>query len=333
MSVRIIISSGEITLDSKKLQVVYPENIISQALEMSQDTDITFNKPFLTQRVMQIISDLLSDIEPKTHDPDMIDAARFLNMPKLETYGVPLYDLIDQKNLQSIRNKRIFAEALTGNKISMVMYLLDLGLIPSFGEPSKPYLANFRIDVPMMGQWPIAYAAEKGIVSVVSRLLQHPRVNPASNHQTPMDLACNNGHTAVVELFLKDRRINPTFKYNAYFDNAVRRNSVDLLRLFLADERFDPMATMGCNECALTVAARGGFLESLELLLGHPSIIPSVFDNKPIRIAIQEGFLDVCKLLLSHPKMSKVSPSILHLASKTDCPEIIALIQQLPTHE
>jgi len=321
----LIISSGEYTFDCEKLQTVFPDNIITQALEMSHDDEIKFDKPFLTSKVMQIIRDLLTGIVPKTHEPDLMEAARFLNMPELEVYASPLYELIDQKNPQSLQNKRVFAEALTSQKLPLVMYLLDLGLIPSFGEPSKPYLANLRIDVPMIGQWPIAYAAEKGFTSVVAHLLQHPRVKPEDYMQKSMELACNNGHTAVVKLLLKDLRINPTFKGNLYFDTAVRRNYPDLVRLFLADGRFDPMATMGMEECALTVAARNGALEILELLLDHPLIIPSAFGNKPLQIAIQAGFLEVCRLLLKHPKMQQVPRSVMQIALKTECPEIIAL--------
>lgn len=327
MSVRIILVSGETTFDAKKLQTVFPENIISQALEMSHDTEIKFEKPFMTPRVMQIIGDLLLEVELKTHEPDLAEASRFLNMPKLEAYVSPLFELIDHKEIQSIRNKRVFAEALTSQKIPLVMYLLDLGLIPCFGEPSTPYLANLRIDVPMIGQWPIAYAAEKGLTSVVARLLQHLRVNPQTNMQKPMELACNNGYTAVVKLLLKDPRIEANFKQNLYFDTVVRLNFPDLVRLFLADGRFDPMATMGTEECALTVAVRNGALEILELLLDHPLIIPSVFGNKPIRIAIQNGFLEVCRLLLKHPEMQQVPRSVMQIALKTECPEIIALLQ------
>src|SRR5205807_648159 len=74
---------------------VIPQSLLGQALDAEPDVpEITFTHPDVTPNAMHIIDGFLEGREPGHHIPGLKPSARYLNIPWLEYYSSPLYDLV-----------------------------------------------------------------------------------------------------------------------------------------------------------------------------------------------------------------------------------------------
>jgi ankyrin repeat protein len=303
MSIQVKIPSGIYSLNRNGLQTKWPESLIAQALELEPEgKEIVIANPCVTSEVMSI----LEGHKPERHNPKLLEAGRYLNIPDLEVCSDPLYDHIDP-NPNSVMNQRVFAEALTTGHLSIVMYLLDLGLCPDFGEPSQPYITpkKCRIDIPSKQQWPIRAAARIGAKQVVKRLLLHPQVKPEAIQNLAIQLASQNGHTAVVALLLEDKRVDPTVDDNFSLAKAVEYNHADTVKVLLDDGRVSQNngIKVGNSQIISVIeyASERGFIDVIIYLLQKPIFIANGGDA--LTKACRNGFLEICRLLLASPQV------------------------------
>ena len=113
-------------------------------------------------------------------------------------------------------------------------------------------------------------ACEKGIISVVTALINDPKVDITHGNQRALQSACLKGRDEVIEILLKDSRVDPTVRDNI------------------------------CIQCA----AKSGHIKAVSLLLKDPRCDPSTDSQFSLRWSVFNGHLEIAKLLLTHPKVS-----------------------------
>lgn len=95
--------------------------------------------------------------------------------------------------------------------------------------------------------------------TIVCRLLEDPRVNPAANDSAALSAAVLNKYTTVVDRLLQDTRVDPTApfrhnvldKWNAVVRNRLMEESAVFWRYSEADERVEWYTLRANTMCAL----------------------------------------------------------------------------------
>lgn len=163
-------------------------------------------------------------------------------------------------------------------------------------------------------------AAEHGHVEVVKLLLADPHVDPAAFDNRAIQLAARYVRAAVVSVLLADPRVAAasTAVDRAYFD-GVHRESAATMRLLGQLPRAAPPFGAADNRGPLALAhaflsaAASGDLCTLEQLLAHDRVDPSVDDQAALRRAARNGHVLVVERLLADPRIDpSVGPSDLH---------------------
>lgn len=102
------------------------EDIISMDVN-AQSVD--FESPIITPDVMRVIVDLMNGIRPQKHNPDWVEASRYLNLPQLMYYTQSSYDdIITHANINHPANRSVIKTAIIEGHIHTVAYALSKGL-------------------------------------------------------------------------------------------------------------------------------------------------------------------------------------------------------------
>ena len=72
---------------------------------------------------------------------------------------------------------------------------------------------------------------------MVDRLLQDPRVNPATKDNYALTWAAAGGHLVVVERLLQDKRVDPSARKNSALKHALRNNHFSVAKRLKQDPR------------------------------------------------------------------------------------------------
>lgn len=228
-----------------------PQSLFAEALQADPTaSEIVIPNPDVTPDAMQILVDFSFGLEPMHHNPNLILAYRYLNIPWLLYYVDPLYDqILNRADITDPRNRKVWEEAIKTDHELIVGYYLVKGWRPTNDD--------------------FIMAAEEGAVKVVRLLLGDERINPADRLNLAIRLAAGTGHTEVVKVLLGDKRVNPTSLNNLALKGAALHNHPEVVRVLLADKRVNPADD---NNYAIKWAIERGHLEVVELLKADPKV-------------------------------------------------------------
>lgn len=138
MTVRVILTSYQKSWDLSKDQILslIPNSIISQALQEEPDVpEIILNHPDVTPEALNVIADIMKGYNPPHHSPNLVSAARYLNVPSLLLYADPFYDLIEKpvvpgETYDTPKNQGLLERAIQTGRNTMLEYLLSKGVSP-----------------------------------------------------------------------------------------------------------------------------------------------------------------------------------------------------------
>lgn len=142
-------------------------------------------------------------------------------------------------------------------------------------------------------------ASKLGDVTTVDQLIRR-RVDPSVKNNEAIQWAASKGHLAVVERLLQDPRVDPSSDENLGFREAVQRGHVEIVERLLKDPRVDPSAL---NNTPIRDASSRGYLAIVDKLLEDPRVNPSAEDNFAIRLAASYGHLAVVDRLLQDERV------------------------------
>jgi hypothetical protein len=262
-----------------------PQSLFSEALQDDPTaSEITLTNPDVTPDAIQMLVDSSHGIEPRQHNPNLILAYRYLNIPWLLYYVDPLYDQIPNREIiTDPRNREVWEEAIKTDHELIVGYYLVKGWVPTNKD--------------------LIMAAKKGAAKVVRLLLGNERVNPATWNNHAIRWAAGNGHLDVVRLLLGDDRVNPADLNNYAIIGAAEEGHLEVVRLLLGDDRVNPA---DLNNQAIRMAASKGHLEIVRLLLVDARVNPADKNNEAVKWAAEEGHLEVVELLKADPRVQAV---------------------------
>jgi|SRR5579884_912117 len=226
-------------------------SLFSEALQEDPSaTEITIPNPDVTPDAMDVIVNSSLGLEPLHHNPNLILAYRYLNIPFLLYYVDPLYDQIpDRQVITDPRNRKVWEEAIKTDHDLIVGYYLVKGWVPT------------NVD--------FITAARIGATKVVRLLLGDARVNPADRNNLAIRWAAEQGHLEVVRLLLGDARVNPAAGNNMAIRWAASKGQEEVVRLLLGDARVNPADE---NNEAIIRAAENGHDAVVKLLETDPRV-------------------------------------------------------------
>lgn len=146
----------------------------------------------------------------------------------------------------------------------------------------------------------IRWAARRGHLAVVDRLLQDERVDPSARDNNAIQLAAYNGHVAVVERLLQDERVDPSADNNDAVRLAAVYGHLAVVERLLQDARVDPLAD---DNYAVRLSAQNGHLAVVDRLLQDKRVDPSACNNYAVRWASYNGHLAVVDRLLEDSRV------------------------------
>jgi hypothetical protein len=200
-----------------------PESLFAAALQEDPSaSELVIPHLDVTPEAMDVIVNYAQGIEPLHHDPDLILAYRYLNIPWLLYYTDPLYDLIPNRmTITDPRNREVWWKAIWGDHDLIVGYYLAKGWVPTDEDFTN--------------------AARGGSVKIIKLLLGDARVNPAATYNNAIQQATSRGHLEVVRLLLGDERVNPAARNNLALLWAVSGDYPEIVRLLKTDPRVQAM--------------------------------------------------------------------------------------------
>jgi ankyrin repeat protein len=83
----------------------------------------------------------------------------------------------------------------------------------------------------------IRWAAYKGHLQIVQKLLEHKEVDPSDNDDEAIGVTAEAGHLEVVKLLLNDQRVDPSADNNYAIKCAMLNCHYDIAKLLLNDIR------------------------------------------------------------------------------------------------
>ena len=170
-----------------------------------------------------------------------------------------------------------FHEAIKQGDVGIVDELIKRGMDPSKGLKLTYLELSF-----------LEWASYYGQLSVVNRLLEDERVNPASNSKGAIGWASNNGHLNVVNRLLQDPRTDPTY---GAIQAASGKGYLDIVDRLLQDPRVDP-------KHSIIEAIDAGRVIIINRLLQDQRVDPTYGDNYAIELASKEDKRGVVRRLL-----------------------------------
>ncbi len=213
--------------------------------------------------------------------------------------------------------------------------LLDRGVDPSAGDNAairwaawkghldvvNRLLEDSNVDPSANDNAAIRSAAENGHLGVVNRLLEHG-VDPSAGERALIE-AAGNGHLGVVNRLLDDG-VDPSANVNAAIRLAAWKGHLDVVNRLLEDSNVDPSAN---DNAAIRSAAENGHLGVVNRLLDH-GVDPSVNDNVAIRSAAYYGHLDVVSCLIGDSRVAR-TVRYYDLAKLEDEDKIKSILQSI----
>jgi len=238
-------------LSKKFIRAYMPGSLFFEALEEDPSAEeLVITNPDVTPKAMDDIFDYTYWIEPLHHNPDLILAYRYLNIPWLLYYVDPLYDLIPNHwDILDPKNREVWEEAIKTDHELIVGYYLVKGWVPTNAD--------------------FVTAASNGAIKVVRLLLGDERVNPSNQHNRAIRWAAINGHLEVVRLLLGDARVNPADQHNEAIRGAAANGHLEVVRLLVGDKRVNPTAI---SNAAIRGAVAKGHLDVVRLLDMDPRV-------------------------------------------------------------
>src|SRR5581483_2818356 len=151
-----------------------PHSLFSEALQDDPlAEELILSNPDLTPEAMELIVNYSQGIEPLHHNPNLILANRYLNIPFLLYYVDPLYDQIPNRQIiTDPRNRDVWEEAIKTDRDLIVGYYIAKGWVPT----DEDFIT----------------AATNGSMKVVRLLLGDARVNPADRNNEAIICASYN---------------------------------------------------------------------------------------------------------------------------------------------
>jgi hypothetical protein len=108
-------------------------------------------------------------------------------------------------------------------------------------------LQDERVDPSADNNYAVRLAAENGQLAIVDRLLQDQRVDPSADNNYAVRLAAENGHLAVVDRLLQDKRVDPSANANWAVRFAAEFGHLAVVDRLLKDDRVDVAVAIQCS--------------------------------------------------------------------------------------
>lgn len=230
-------------LSREAILSVIPESLLGQALDAEPDVlEITITHPDVTPNAMQVIDDFLQGREPPHHIPGLKSSARYLNIPWIEYYSSPLYDLVAHpfpgESWDRPKNQNLLDRAAGQGDTLMVAYLLNKGVSPVViicpniprrptGPPGPrgatgPAGPGISVDYLRINsiRW-LAPTQDRPIFN-----------NPAVTSPTLM-AAIDNDQVAVIQILLASSAIASNINLLGLISAAIRYNAVQIIQYLL----------------------------------------------------------------------------------------------------
>eukprot|EP00455_Lapot_gusevi_P009448 TRINITY_DN14229_c0_g1_i3.p1 TRINITY_DN14229_c0_g1~~TRINITY_DN14229_c0_g1_i3.p1 ORF type:complete len:244 (+),score=33.59 TRINITY_DN14229_c0_g1_i3:66-797(+) len=141
------------------------------------------------------------------------------------------------------------------------------------------------VELTVKDQLGLQYAADRGHVAIVDRLLQLPGSDPTIRNHQPFRLAAHNGHLLVVERLLQEPTTDAT-----------------------AEDNY-----------ALRIAASNGHFFVVQRLLQAPGVDPTAQNNRAVSLALEKGYVEIVELLLQDERVVRglgLAPDTMMLAEQ-----------------
>ena len=219
---------------------ILPESLFASALQEDvSSNEIVLDNPVITPNVMQILVDFSQGKEPKKHEPELVAADRYLNLPRFRVYAEPLYDRIKWNG------QHVLTEAIDTDRVAVVEYLYRGG---------RHLSGHFLLR-----------AVKSNSLQVAKWLLSLGRLNPSMNEDEPLRLAIEGGHLEMVRLLLKQSKVDPMRNDGKAIKLAAE--SKEIFFELIRDVRVDVTLS---NQFAIRTAASLGYLDAVRFLLTNP---------------------------------------------------------------
>lgn len=95
----------------------------------------------------------------------------------------------------------------------------------------KLAIYNKAIDPSFANNYPVRYASENNLLSILTILLNDKRVDPSVYSNESLITASSYGHIDIVILLLQDPRVNPTDQNNKAVINAFLNKESDIVNI------------------------------------------------------------------------------------------------------
>ena len=159
-----------------------------------------------------------------------------------------------------------------------------------------------------VGSTPLAVAAAKGHVEVVTVLLARNDVDPnrrGINRRTPLSYAAERGHETVVKILLAQDDVDievKDYKGRTPLSFAAEKGHETVVKMLLAQDEVDIEAKDNEGRAPLRFAAANGHVGVVKLLLARNDVDPNTRDKQHLTclsLAAERGDEEVVKLLLA----------------------------------
>jgi hypothetical protein len=247
-------------LSREAILSVIPESLLGQALDAEPDVpEVTITHPDVTPDAMYIIDGFLEGREPGHHIPGLKSSARYLNLPWLEYYTSPLYDLVahpfpgESWDLPENRDL-LFAAAEQGDTL-MVAYLLNKGVSPVIINPNIPR-------GPIGPTGPAITLAYLNYLNTHAPTQDRPIFNNPAITSPALTAALDNDQLSVIQILSASPAIASNINRLGLISAAIRHTALQIIQYLL---HMTPDIPLDIFNAAINT----GSLEMVKLVYPH----------------------------------------------------------------
>lgn len=188
------------------------------------------------------------------------------------------------------RRETALHNAVKNGNILLVCVLLDM-------EALDPNICD------RCGWAPITYAAFSGSLRLLEVLLTRPDIALNIGNASPLFYAAEKGHLGIVRRLLecKDVDINMTVWNKSPLFIAIEHGHIEVAKVLIGhSNRLDVNSTTFLGDTALSVAAVNGHLDIVELLLQNEKLdcmVQNAFGETALQLAAREGHEAIVRCL------------------------------------
>jgi hypothetical protein len=151
----------------------------------------------------------------------------------------------------------------------------------------------------------IKYIILSGHTKIAKYLLENYRdlIDPSTGNNIALRTAATKGYGDIIRLILQYPTVDSSVGDNITLKYALMVKDTELVKILLNDKK----VSTSLNKYIIELALDTKNVNIIELILKHPDIDPSVYDNHAIIYASRTGNIEAVKILLKDPRVNIVT--------------------------